>query len=202
MADVRGDMGKLTCLKSDPLEKEKVEYVVSGKSNYDEVNRSAAEMRAGMIVSNSYADALTTDLKGYARSYAASKATDDNVKEILGKSKPEEISDEQAVALLALKKKRGQLSADEASFALNAAADAAVVATFVGVSASQAKPLAAKATTLTQSVNTDFAGAEAVKAPLVAKGLDTSTKSLKEAAVKGPELAKTLARLAQGLKGL
>jgi hypothetical protein len=36
----------------------------------------------------------------------------------------------------------------------------------------------------------------------VAKSLQVSTQSLKEATVKGPELAKTLTRLAQGLKSL
>ena len=202
MADVRGDMGKLTCLKSDPLEKEKVEYVMSGKENYDEVSRSAAEIHAGMVVSNSFADALTTDLKSYARSYAASKAADENVKGIVGKSKPEELSNDQAIALLALKKKQGQLTGDEASFALSSATDAAVVATFLGSTAISAKPLATKAASLSQSVNTDFSGGEAIKAPLVAKSLQTSTKSLKEATVKAPELAKTLARLAQGLKSM
>jgi hypothetical protein len=202
MADVSGGMGKLTCLKSDPLEKEKVEYVTSGKPNYDEVSRSAAEIKAGMVVSNSFADSLTTDLKGYARSYAASQAADESVKEIVGKSKPEELTNEKALALMALKKKRGQLSADEASFALNAATDAVAVVSFLGVSVSQAKPLIAKASGLSQSVKADFTGAEAVKAPVVAKSLQSSTKSLREATEKGPELAKTLARLAQGLKSL
>jgi hypothetical protein len=202
LADIRGGMGKLTSLKNDPLEKEKVEYVTSGKPNYDEVSRSAAEIKAGMIVSNSFADSLTSDLKGYARSYAASQAADANVKEIVGKSKPDELTDEQAIALLSLKKKRGELSSDETHFAANAATDAAAVAAFLGVSVSQAKPLAAKATALTQSVNSDFTGAEAIKAPLVAKSMQTSTKSLTEATVKGPELAKTLTRLAQALKGM
>jgi len=202
MEDVRGDLGKLTALKEDPLDKEKVEYVTSGKSNYDEVSKSSAHIRAGMIVSNSYANALTSDLKGYARSYAASKAADENVKGIVGSSKPEALSDDQAVALLKLKKKQGQLSGDEKAFAANAVVDSAVVVSYLHTTATKAQPLAAKAASLTHTVNSDFAGTEAIKAPIVAKSLTGSAAQMKEAAVKAPELAKSLTRLAMSLKGL
>jgi hypothetical protein len=155
-----------------------------------------------MVVSNSYADALTSDLKGYARSYAASKAADENVKGIVGDSKPEELTDEQAVALLKLKKKQGQLSADETAFAANALVDSAVVVSFLNETVTRAKPLAVRAASLSQSVKSDFSGTEALKVPAVAKSLNGSTSSLKQATVKAPELAKTLTRLAVSLKGL
>jgi hypothetical protein len=201
-ADVNDTFVGVTILQDDPLAQEKVEYLVIGKSNYDEFFRSSAKLHAGMVISQSATSALTTHLKGYARSYAAAQAADQSVKEIVGNSKPEDLTNDQAVALLALKKKHGELTADELSFATNSVASAAVLTKFLYDTPGQASGLVSQGTALTSSVPSDFKGFELLKVPDVVAGLNKSLSSLQAAVEKAPDLAKRLARLSEGLKSL
>lgn len=201
-SDVAPAFGGVTILQDDPLEKEKVEYPVTGKGNYDEFFRSSAQLHAGMIISQSATDSLTTNLKKYARSYAASKATDQNVKNIVGDSKPQDLKDDQALALLNLKKKNGELTSEETAFAGKSVASAAVLTAFLAKTPGQANDLTTQGTALTKSVPSDFSGFNAMKAPGVTAGLNQSLTNVKGASAKAPELAKSLARLSEGLQSL
>ena len=195
-------IGNLSGFEGDPLEKEPVEYMQTGKGNYDQFFSSAAEMHAGIVVSTALSDSLTTNLKKYARSYAASKAADENVKAIVGDTKPEDLTEDQSFALLNLKKKQGELSDDEKKFATRSVANTAQTTLYLGKTGDQAATLISTGSALSQSVRTDFTGMDAVKVPAVTKGLSGSLDNVKEASVKAPPLAKTLSRLGEGLKNL
>ena len=187
---------------ADPLEKEKVEYIMSGKGRYDHVTRSAAEIRAGLVLSQAFTETLTTNVKGLARSYAAAHAADENVKEIQGNTAVEDLSWDQQMALLNLKKKQEELSTDETLFLQRSVANTALLVTYLGKTAVESKELAETALALTRSVPTDFIGPDAILAPSVVQSLEGSAKNLDEASAKAPELAKTLARLGEGLKAM
>jgi hypothetical protein len=187
---------------ADPLEAEKIEYIMSGKGRYDHVTRSAAEIRAGLVLSQAFTETLTTNVKGLARSYAAAHAADENVKEIQGNTAVEDLSWDQQMALLNLKKKREELSSDETVFLQRSVANTALLVVYLGKTAVQSKELAETALTLTRSVPTDFLGPDAIMAPSVVQSLEGSAKNLDEASAKAPELAKTLARLGEGLKAM
>jgi|GEM_PF-3024585 len=202
LAGMKGSFGEVALLTTDPLEKQKVEWKATGKGNYDEFFERAALMDAGMVVSQAFTEALTTNLKGYARSFAAEKATDEAVKEIVGDTPPEKLSDEQSVALLALKKKQDKLNGEETTFVAKSLLSAAVVGSFLAKVPDDSKALAQTGAGLVQSVPSDFKGLQAVKAPIVTASLREAGSHLQDASTRAPEIAKGLARLVEALKSL
>jgi hypothetical protein len=202
MGDMHESLANLTGLEGDPLEKEPVEFEETGKPKYDEFLRSAAHIRAGLIVSNALVEALTTNVKSFARSYAASRVADENVKELIGETPAEEMTEDQALAVLKLQKKRGELNDDVLEFATRSAANAGQTVLYLTETASSAVTLAKTGGELSQSVQNDFTGIDVAKAPAVAEGITTAVGNLKDAGEEAPELAKRLARLGEGLKSL
>lgn len=202
LAGMKGTFGEVALLTTDPLEKKKVEWKPTGKSNYDEFLERAALMDAGMIVSEAFTQALTDNLKGYARSFAAEKATDQEVKRIVGDTPPEKLSEEQSVALLTLKKQQEKLNGDETAFVAKSLLSAAVVGTFLSKVPDDSKALAKTGAGLVQTVPSDFKGLQAVKAPIVTASLKEAGSHLQEAGTRAPEVAKGLARLVAGLTSL
>lgn len=202
LASMKGTFGEVALLTNDPLDKQKVEWKATGKGNYDDFFEKAALMDAGMIVSQSFTEALTTNLKGYARSFAAEKATDESVKAIVGETPPDKLTEDQSVALLALKKKQDKLNGEETAFVAKSLVSAAVVGTFLSKVPGDSKTLAQTGAGLVQSVPSDFKGLNAVKAPLVTSSLKEAGTHLQDAGTRAPELGKGLARLVEGLKSL
>lgn len=202
LASMRGSFGDVALLTTDPLEQQKVEWKATGKGNYDDFFEKAALMDAGMIVSSSFTEALTTNVKGYARSFAAEKATDESVKAIVGDASPEKLTEEQSIALLALKKKQEKLNGEETAFVAKSLLSAAVVGTFLAKVPDGSKALGQTGAGLVQSVPQDFKGLNALKAPIVTASLNESGKHLQEASTRAPEIAKGLTRLVEGLKSL
>ncbi len=202
MAGMKGTFGEVALLTTDPLEKKKVEWKPTGKGNYDDFLERAALMDAGMVVSEAFTQALTDNLKGYARSFAAEKATDQAVKEIVGDTPPEQLSEDQSIALLALKKKQEQLNGEETAFVGKSLLSAAVVGTFLSKVPDDSKTLAKNGAGLLQTVPSDFRGLQAIKAPIVTASLKEAGTHLQDAGTRAPEIAKGLTRLVEGLKSL
>jgi hypothetical protein len=202
LSTVKGTFGEVNLLSVDPLEKTKVEWKATGKGNYDDFFEKAARLDAGIIISQACTEAVSTNVKSYARSFAAAKATDAGVKEIVGDTAPDKLSDDQAMALLALKKKKESLSGEESAFVGKALLSGAIVTVYLAKVPDESKALAATGAGLIQSVPSDFSGLNALKGPAVAASLKESTNHLQDAAVRAPEIAKGLTRLLEGLKAL
>ncbi|HYD42383.1 MAG TPA: hypothetical protein VEB43_16260 [Anaeromyxobacter sp.] len=203
LAGMKGDFGDVVAqLAGDPLEKKKVEWKPTGKGNYDQFLERAALIDAGLVVSEAFTQALTDNLKGYARSFAAEKATDEAVKEIVADTPPEKLSEQQSVALLTLKKKQEKLNGEETAFVAKSLLSAAVVTTFLAKVPNDSKALAQTGAGLVQTVPSDFKGLQAVKAPIVTASLKEAGSHLQDAGTRAPEIAKGLARLVEGLKSL
>ncbi|MGC4000875.1 MAG: hypothetical protein QM767_26840 [Anaeromyxobacter sp.] len=199
---IKGAFGEVPILGADPLASKKVEWQPTGKARYDQFLQDAAFMDAGMIVSQATTDTLTTSLKGYARNIAASGAMKDAAKEIVGDTPPDQLSEEQSLALLALKKKMASLSEEELAFATKGAASATVVGGFLAKVPETSTQLVEQGSSLSQSVSKDFTGFDAMKVPGVGAALALSGVHVKDAAERAPELAKAITRLAQGLGSL
>lgn len=202
MNDLDTSIAKLTGLEPSPLSTTAVEYVVTGKPKYDQFFKSSAEVRATFVVSQALSEVLTENLKKYARSYVAIDGTDRSVKALIGKTAPEHLTVEQSQALLVLKKKRGKLSAEEKTFAINSVANTTQTVQYLGKTATTAKSLADSASSLSRSITTDFSGVEASKTPQVTEAVKTSVNNLREAPATAEQLAKTLARLEESLRSL
>jgi hypothetical protein len=202
MGEIDRAIGGLTGLPGDPLEKEKVEYLVVGKPKYDQFFKSSAEMRAGFVVSEVLSQTLTTNLKSYARSYAASKAADESVKQIVGTTPLDQLSEDQSIALLRLKKEKESLSAEEKLFLASSVGNTAHTVSYLARTSTEAQSLVSAADSLSRSLKDDFTGLDAGKVPLVSKGITTSVDNVQNASSKSVELAKNLTRLGEGLKSL
>ena len=203
MDEVHRKIGSLTGLDEVPLDKEKVVYLSPGKGQYDEFFKASAEMRGGLMLSEAFSGVLTQNVKAYARSYAAARASDQNVKEIVGGTSLDQLSEDQSFALLGLKKKRGELQADELKYFASSATNAGQMVMFLNKAAEEAGVLADRGNALSNSVKEDFAGPkEMAQAPTIARGLSDSMAHIKEASAKAPPLAKTITRLGQSLKEL
>jgi hypothetical protein len=201
MEEMHRQIGDLTGVP-DPFAKQPVEYPTTGKSDYDSFFKLAAEVRGGLVVSETLSETLTTNLKRFARSYAAARATDEAVRLIVGDTSLDQLSEAQSVALLALKKKRRELSQEEATFAGSSVANTGQMVIYLNRTADTARGLTDQGTSLSKSVKEDFAGDDMVKAPKVARGLSRSLEHLREASVKAPQIAKTLTRLGESLRAL
>ncbi len=184
MVDLHTVIGSFTMEGDDPLEKEKVEYLSTGKVQYDDFFRSAAQMRAGIIVSQVFADSLSSNLKKYARSHMAAEQADENA---------EDISDEQAVEIL--QEKRSELKKEEMTFLSNSVASAALLTAYLEKVASDSVSLAEQGAALSTSAKSDFTGRDAVRLPAVVDGVKESQENLQDVSIKAPELAETIARL-------
>lgn len=189
--------------ESDPLEENPVEYLVTGKGNYDSFFRESAELRGGLLVSETAATSMSKNLKSYARSYAAKQATDDNVKDILGETKPDDMNDEQAAAVMQLKKKRGELSDDELKYATRAGGNALQLGAYLAGAAQKSAVLLETGDRLRNNVQSDFnSPQDAVAVPGILEGLTTTIDNLQKANQRLPDLAKEMARLGETFKAL
>lgn len=174
----------------DPLAKNKVEYPVSGKGNYDRFFRDAAMSRASLVVSTGGVDSLTMNLKNIARTRFAMNELSNDSKDI-----PEE-----AIAKMAMKK--DQLSADQKLFILEAIKDVATIVEFMNATVSKSNALIGEGTTLTGRVSKDFVGPDAVKLPAVTRGLQGAMENVKGLAAEAPVFLKRAARLTAALNAL
>lgn len=200
MGDTHASLANLTGLDGDPLAKQPVEYEVTGKANYDKFFKDAAVFRAGLVVSNSFAETLTTNVKNYARSYMASGAVSEEAKKIAGSTPAEKLSDDQALAVL--KAAKTSLQIDQLKYLASSGANALQLGVYLTESVKSAKDLVVTGKDLTQKVKTDFTGMDMTKAAGVTSALAGSVDNLNEGAQKAPELAKTLTRLGQGLAAI
>jgi hypothetical protein len=191
MGDTHESVAKLTGMEGDPLAKEPVEYEESGNGKYDDFFRKAAVLRAGLVVSNEFANVLTKNIKAFARS---SMAADE-----IAKSQ-ENLTDEKALAVL--KAQKSKITADQLKFLASAGANTAQLIVYLNESAKAAPALAQTGKDLTQSVKSDFTGFSAMKAPGVTAGLGKSVDNVNSAAQSIPDLVKTLTRLSQGIAAI
>jgi hypothetical protein len=141
-------------------------------------------------------------VKAFAMSYVAANANDDNVKQLVSGRALDQISVDESLAVLRLKKQQGKLADDEAKFAVRSAANALQVAVYLKESVNGAKALADKGQGLSGRIKSDFSGLDSVKAPGVTSAIATSVDNLSQAAATAPEIAKQLTRLAAGLSSL
>jgi hypothetical protein len=202
MGELNSVLSHLSGLEGDPLEKEPVEYQQVGKADYDRFFKDSSTVRANLVVADALSEALSKNVKNYARSYAAAGAADENVKEIVGDTKPDQLSDEQSIALLRLKKKRNELSGDELKFAASSGANAVQVALYLVGTTLTTRQLAEQGKDLSGKVPTSFTGMEALKAPAATSGLSTSIDNLTRASTRIPDVAQKLTRLGEGLRSL
>jgi hypothetical protein len=202
MGQLNASLAQLTGLEGDPLDKTPVEFEQTGKPEYDEFFVESAKVQAGLVVSNALTEAMTKNIKGYAISFVASNANNDNVKQLLGGRAANQLSVDESLAALKLKKQQGKLSDDETKFAVSSAVNAVQVALYMKESVASTQSLAEKGKALSGKVQSDFTGLEATKAPGIATALGTSVNNLAQAASTAPEVVKQLARLAEGLKSL
>ena len=156
-----------------------------------------------MVVSEAFSEALTRNLKAFARSYAAERAADQSVVEIVGSTPLDQLSEEQSFALLTLKKKRGELRKDEAVYVVSSAANTTQLVMFLNRTQTEAQVLAEQGKLLSQSVSVDFGSPEKIRqAPTVARGLQDSMSHLQRASSRATTLSKTLTRLGASLNSL
>jgi hypothetical protein len=202
MSMLNSALAQLSGIEGDPLAKEPVEYQQVGKSDYDQFFRDSSTVRANLVVADAYSDSLSKNVKRYAQSYAAAHATDDAVKEITGDTKPDQLSDQQSIAILQLKKKRNELSNDELKYAASSGANAVMAGAYIASTASTTKQLTEQGKDLGARVPTAFTGMEAVKAPAASAGVTTSMDNLGKASARIPDVAQKLTRLGEGLRSL
>jgi hypothetical protein len=202
MDQMQQKIGQLTGLGELPLEKAKVTYLAPGKGAYDAFFKASAEMRGGVMLSEAFSEALTRNLRAFARSYAAQRAADENVREIVGSTPIDQLGEDQSFALLELKKKRGELHQDEAVYVVSSAANTSQMVIYLNRTSLEAQLLAEQGNTLRQSVVRDFGGREILRAPQVTRGLGDSMGHIREASLKASALARTLTRLGECLRGL
>lgn len=202
MGDMHADIARMTGLEGDPLEKNKVRFVVTGKQKYDDFFKTAAYTRAGMVVAQALQLSATKNMKKYARSYVSAQAVDQGVKDILGDAKPEEMTDEQAFAIMRLKKQRGQLSADELNYFVQTSANLTQTALYLDVSVRNAGPMVESGSHLVSTVRSDFTGVEARRIPSVLAGLNESLGQVNASVAATPAMVKELVRLGQGIASI
>lgn len=202
MGELHSSLAQLSGLEGDPLDKTPVEFEQTGKPEYDEFFLESAKVQAGLVVSNALTEAMTKNIKNYAVSFVASNANDDNVKQLLGGRAADQLNLDESLAALKLQKQQGKLSADEAKYAVSSAANAAQVVLYMKESVTGTKALAEKGKALSGKVQSDFTGLDATKAPGISTALGTSVNNLAQAANTAPEVARQLARLAEGLQSL
>ena len=202
MGALNAAISQSTGLDGDPLETTPVEYEQTGKPEYDSFFLRAAEIRASLVVANALVDALTTNVKNYAISYAAANAADEGVKALVGGRPLDQLSADDAIALLTSQKTRGQLSEDERNYAKRTGANTLQTALYLGTAVKSTQDLIALGRDLSPKVKSDFAGLDATKAPGVASAITGSVDNLQSAATTLPDIAKKLTRLGEGLSSL
>jgi hypothetical protein len=169
---------------------------------YDLFFVDAAKIQAGLVVSNALVEALTKNIKGYAMSYAAANATDENVRLLLAGRAPEALNAYESLAMLKLQKAHSGLSDDESKYALRTGANTLQTALYMRESVKAAIGLVAQGRELSGTVRTDFTGLDARKVPGVTTAMATSVDNLNGAITTAPEIAKQLYRLGEGLASL
>jgi hypothetical protein len=201
MGQLHRKIGQLTGLDQVPLDK--VEYLAPGKQNYDEFFRASAEMRSGVMFSEAFSQALTRNLKSFARSYVAERAADQNVAEIVGTTPTDQLTEDQAFAVLTLKKKRGELHNDEVVYVASSATNTGQMIVFLNRTQKEAQLLTEQGNLLAKSVQADFADPKQLpQAPAVAEGLKESLSHVQQASARAVALSKTLTRLGATLNSL
>ena len=202
LSDIDPNLTVLSKTELDPFFKQKLEYQVAGVAKYDKFFKSSAITYGGLLVGKNAATTTSATLKGYARSMAAKAATDANVKEIVGDTPPDKITTEQSIALLKLKKKRGELSEDETKYFISSAANLGLIAVALNASIQNAASLADTGKELSGSAKDDFTGFNAMKLPGVISGITNSATQLAQVPSEGIGLAKELTIMIQAMQML
>lgn len=182
-----------------PLVKNPIEYATTGVARYDTFFKSAAEIRAQLVVAQYFTQNLLDSLKSTARDYAAANAADENVKEILKGRDVKELSNEEQVALAKLAKKSGKVNEDKWKGIMKSVGQTAGLVVVLADTGIKAVDLAKTADGLVKAAPAEFIGPKAMALPGVTAGIAGSGKNLVEAGKELPGLAKDLSKLAQAL---
>jgi len=202
LSDIDPNLAPLAKTELDPFFKQKVEYQVVGMDKYYKFFKSSAITYAGLLVGETAATATSAKLKGYARTMAAKSAVDDSVKEIMGDTPADKMSTEQSIALLKLKKKKGELSEDETKYFISSAVNIGLIAVALNTSIQNAASLIDTGKELQGSVKNDFIGMNALKLPGVTTGIANSMTQLARVPSQGVGVAKELTIMIEAMKML
>jgi len=175
-----------------------VVYTVIGDANYDNFFKTAAKLDGLVIVTQAMTTSATKQLKKYAMSKAADEALQENIKELVGDTRPEDYTAEQSMAIMTMAKAQDKVSADEMKYFATTGASLAVGAYALGKGVGEVGNLLKDGANLLKNVKRT----KPWLIPAATKGMKTAIDNLKGVKNNAPSTLEEMKVLAEGFKAL
>jgi len=178
-------------LDTDGDGKSDIGYVVVGDPAFDDFFKSSAKLNGLIYICTELTSSATTQLKHFARSQASNEALRDQIEELVGTKPSSEWTTEEAAAVMATAKERGQIKGDVLESFAGTGISMGVGVVALGKAIKEAKDLLPKGQTLLSGVKS----VSPMKIGKATKGVKNSISNLKSVVDNTPKMLEEMAVL-------
>gem|GEM_PF-2158018 len=175
-----------------------VTYFSIGDDHFDRFFKTAAKLDGLVLLTRAMTTSATGQLKKYAMSKAADEALQDNIRELVGDTPPEEYSAEQSVAVMQLAKQKNKVSAEETKYFATTSLSLGVAVYALAKGIGEARDLFRDGQSMLQNIQS----LEPYLIPAATQGLRGSLNNLSNVIEHAPPTLEEMKILYEGFKML
>jgi hypothetical protein len=188
---------ELVGMKEDPILKKQIQYkIFRERPKYNEFFKRSAQLHGNTVAAEAFAALTTEHMKDTARSAQAKGAVSTSIKEVVNDKPQKDWTPEETGAILALEKKKGELSTDQLTSLAQSAASVALLGKYLAGVPKDGNDLIKSSNSLKEH----FGKEGMITQGFLGAALTDSVKSINDAVNQAPLTAKEITRLGAALQ--